>query len=110
MGPLRTTRNILDSEFYWPTLFRDSVEYVKKCDHYQRVRNISKRDEMPLHSMLELEIFDIWGIDFMRLFPPSKGNLYILMVVDYVSKWVKSIATPRNDVNTVVIFFFERTF
>ena len=108
MGPLRTTRNILDSEFYWPTLFRDSVEYVKKCDHYQRVRNISKRDEMPLHSMLEVEIFDIWGIDFMRLFPPSKGNLYILMAVDYVSKWVKSIATPRNDVNTVVNFFFRK--
>ena len=52
---------------------------------------------MPLHCMLEVEIFDVWGIDFMGSFPPSKGNLYILVMVDYVSKWVEAIATPKND-------------
>ena len=41
---------------------------------------------MPLCNMLEVELFDVWGIDFMGLFPPSKGNLYILVLVDYVSK------------------------
>ena len=41
MGPLRTSRKILDSIFYW-TLFWDCVEYVKKCDHCQRMGNISK--------------------------------------------------------------------
>ena len=66
--------------------------------------NISKRDEIPLHSMLEVEIFDVWGIYFMGPFPHSKGNLYILVVVDYVSKWVEVITTPKNDVKTVVIF------
>ena len=35
MGPLRTSQKILDSRFYWPTLFRDCLEYVKKCDHCQ---------------------------------------------------------------------------
>ena len=40
----------------------------------------------------------------MRPFPPSFGNLYILLVVDYVSKWVEAISCPRNDANTVVIF------
>ena len=64
--------------------------------------NILKRDEMPLHSMLEVEMFNIWGIDFMGPFQPSKGNLYILVAVDYVSKWVEAIATPINDVNTMV--------
>ena len=48
--------------------------------------------------------FDVWGIDFMGPFLPSFENQYILLVVDYVSKWVEAIACPRNDANTVVGF------
>ena len=44
------------------------------------------------------------GIDFMGPFPPSFGNQYILLAVDYVSKWVEAIAYPINDANTVVGF------
>ena len=40
----------------------------------------------------------------MRPFPPSFGNLYILLAVDYVSKWVKAIDCPRNGANIVVGF------
>ena len=40
----------------------------------------------------------------MGRFPPSFGNQYILLIVDYVSKWVEAIACPRNDSNTVVGF------
>ena len=81
-------------------------EYVKKCDCCQRVENIyKKKHEMTLHSLLEVEIFDVWDIDFMGPFPPSKGNLYILIAVDYVFKWVEAIETPKNDAKTVVKFF-----
>ena len=48
--------------------------------------------------------FDVWGIDFMGPFPPSYGNLYILVAVDYVSKWVEEIACPSNDGKTVLKF------
>ena len=40
----------------------------------------------------------------MGPFPSSFGNLYILLVVDYVSKWVEAISCPRNDANTMVRF------
>ena len=40
----------------------------------------------------------------MRPFPPSFGNLYILFIVDYISKWVEAVACPTNDANTVVGF------
>ena len=40
----------------------------------------------------------------MGPFPSSFGNLYILLVMDYVSKWVEVIAYPRNDANTVARF------
>ena len=40
----------------------------------------------------------------MGPFPSSFGNLYILLDVDYVSKWVEAAACPKNDANTVVVF------
>ena len=66
--------------------------------------NINKRNEMPLQGILVVQIFYVWGIDFVRPFPPLFGNLYILLEADYVSKWVEVIACPINDSNTVVGF------
>ena len=60
---------------------------------------------MPLNNILELEIFDVWGIDFMGPFPSSFGNQYILVAVDYVSKWVNVVASPTNDSKGVIKLF-----
>jgi len=59
---------------------------------------------MPLTNILVSEIFDVWGIDFMGPFPSSFGNLYILLVVDYVSKWIEPKATQTNDAKVVLDF------
>jgi len=96
-GAIRTAAKVLQCGFYWPTLFVDAHKFVKRCDECQRSGNISKKDEMPLRTMQEVEIFDVWGIDFMGPFPSSGANKYILVAVDYVSKWVEAIATPTND-------------
>ena len=65
---------------------------------------------MPLKNILEVEIFDVWGIDFMGPFPLSFGNLYILVSVDYVSKWVEAIALPTNNAKAVVNFLQKNIF
>ena len=100
----RIAHKILQSGFYWSTVLRDCTEWVKLCDRCQKIENISNRNEMPLRGIMVVQIFDVWGIDFMGPFPPSFGNLYILLAVDYVSKWVEAIACPRNDANTIVSF------
>ncbi|KAK0577854.1 hypothetical protein LWI29_001201 [Acer saccharum] len=65
---------------------------------------------MPLSGDLIIELFDVWGIDFMGPFPPSCGYSYILVAVDYVSKWVEAKATRNNDGQTVVKFVRETIF
>nr|GEW02507.1 reverse transcriptase domain-containing protein [Tanacetum cinerariifolium] len=96
-GPNYTAKKVFDSGFYWPDIYRDAQDLVKNYDVCQRQGKISQRDEMPQNSIQVCEIFDIWGIDFMGPFPSSRGNKYILVVVDYLSKWVEAKALPTND-------------
>ena len=58
--------------------------------------NISKRHEMPLQGILVVQLFDVCGMDFMGPFLASFGNIYILLAVDYVSKWVEAAAFLRT--------------
>nr|XP_009802486.1 PREDICTED: uncharacterized protein LOC104248011 [Nicotiana sylvestris] len=67
----------------------------------QRTGTIMKKHEMPLQNILAVELFDVWGIDFIGPFPYSNGYRYILVAVDYVSKWVEAIALPNNDAKVV---------
>ncbi|CAN6573221.1 unnamed protein product [Malus baccata var. baccata] len=62
------------------------------------------KDQIPQNVILPIEIFDVWGIDFMGPFPSSHGFLYILLDVDYVSKWVEAKATRTNDSKVVADF------
>ncbi|GKC74264.1 reverse transcriptase domain-containing protein [Tanacetum coccineum] len=59
---------------------------------------------MPQNAIQVCEIFDVWGIDFMGPFPSSRGNKYILVAVDYLSKWVEAKALPTNDARVVFKF------
>nr|GEV05406.1 reverse transcriptase domain-containing protein [Tanacetum cinerariifolium] len=91
------TKKVFDSGFYWPTIYRDAHDLVKSYDACQRQGKILERDEMPQNSIQVCEIFDVWGIDFIGPFPSLRGNKYILMAVDYLSKWVEAKALPAND-------------
>ncbi|GJR08599.1 reverse transcriptase domain-containing protein [Tanacetum coccineum] len=98
-------KSVLDSGFYWaPPSTRMPMTFVTRCDICQRQGKITQRDEMPQNSIQVCEIFDIWGIDFMGPFPSSRGNKYILVAVDYLSKWVEAKALPTNDARVVCKF------
>jgi len=60
--------------------------HVQHCDNCQRTGIISKRHEMPLRNIQEIEVFDCWGIDFIGPLPSSFSNDYILLVVEYGSR------------------------
>nr|GFB47834.1 reverse transcriptase domain-containing protein [Tanacetum cinerariifolium] len=106
-GANLTAKKIFDADFFWPTIYKDAHEFVKNCDSCQRQEKISQQDEMPQNSIQTCEIFDVWGIDFMGPFPSSRGNKYILVAVDYLSKWVEAKALPTNDARVVCKFLGE---
>nr|GEW82689.1 reverse transcriptase domain-containing protein [Tanacetum cinerariifolium] len=99
-----TTKKVFDVGFFWATIYKDAHDLVKSCDSCQRQGKISQRDEMPQNVVQVCEILDVWGIDFMGPFPSSQGNMYILVAVDYLSKWVEAKALPTNDARVVVKF------
>ncbi|GJS82786.1 reverse transcriptase domain-containing protein [Tanacetum coccineum] len=103
-GANLTAKKVFDAGFFWPTIYKDAHELVKNCDSCQRQGKISQRDEMPQNSIQVCEIFNVWGIDFMGPFPSSRGNKYILVAVDYLSKWVEAKALPTNDARVVCKF------
>ena len=90
-GAFRTHAKIWQSGFFWPTMYQDAKEFVRRCARCQKHGNINARDAMPLMNNLQVELFDIWGIDFMGPFPKSGDAEYILVAVDYVSKWIEAL-------------------
>ncbi|WJZ98622.1 hypothetical protein VitviT2T_017134 [Vitis vinifera] len=101
---------VLQSGFTWPSLFKDSHIMCRSCDRYQRLGKLTKRNQMPMNPILIVDLFDVWGIDFMGPFPMSFGNSYILVGVDYVSKWVEAIPCKHNDHRVVLKFLKENIF
>ncbi|GJR87919.1 reverse transcriptase domain-containing protein [Tanacetum coccineum] len=97
-----TGRKVYKLRFFWPSIFKDAKDFVMRCDACQRLGNISSRSEMPQNNIQVCDVFDNWGLDFMGPFPNSRGNKYILVAVDYVSKWVKAQALPTNDARVVI--------
>ena len=106
----RTATKVLQSGFYWPSLFKDAHQFVSTCDKCQRMGSISKQDEPPMRTILEVKLFDLWGMDFMGPFPSSFSNLYILLATDYISKGVEVIPTCTNDASVVAKFLRSHIF
>ncbi|RVW99000.1 Retrovirus-related Pol polyprotein from transposon 297 [Vitis vinifera] len=106
----KTAMRVLQSGFWWPSLFKDAHEVSKGCDKCQRLGKLSRRNMMPLNPILIVDLFDVWGIDFMGPFPMSFGHSYILVGVDYVSKWVEAIPCRTNDHKVVLKFLKENIF
>ena len=87
-GSSKTQAKVLQSGFYWPTMLKDIYNYVKSCDPCH---------EMPQKGILEVEMFDVWGVDYVGPLPSSNGYKHILVAVDYVSKWVEAVPIVNAD-------------
>ncbi|GJR70486.1 reverse transcriptase domain-containing protein [Tanacetum coccineum] len=100
-GIAMTAQKVYEAGFYWPNIFRDARKLVQTCDACQGAGNISAKNETPQKYIQLCEIFDVWGINFMGPFPSSNENKYILVAIDYASKWVEAQALPTSNARNV---------
>ena len=90
-----------------PLYLKTHMHFAKHVKIVKKLKSISKKKHDAFQSIIVIETFDFWGIDFMGPFPPSYGFVYILVAVDYVSKWVETIPSRNNDHKTVIKFLKE---
>eukprot|EP00253_Pinus_taeda_P010386 PITA_10386 len=87
---------------------RDSKAYVKQCDSCQRTGRPIISNEMLLKPQVLIDPFEQWALDFVGpINPPSNGKRYIIVCMDYVTKWAEAKAVRKATKDTMVTFLFE---
>lgn len=103
-----TTQNILRSGYFWPTMFKDCITTVKICHACQIFDHKTRIPPAPLQPVVSVGPFAKWGIDFKQCNPTSAGRHgYIIVAVDYFTKWAKALPTLNNNGEMVALFFFN---
>ena len=70
-----------------------------------------QRDEMPLQPQVLIEPFERWALNFVGpITPISKGKSYILVCINYVTKWIEAKALPKDTEQAVADFLYEDIF
>jgi hypothetical protein len=91
---------------YWPSMLKDCIEYAKGCLDCQKHAGIQHVPATELHSIVKPWPFRGWALDLIgEIKPPSsKGQRYILVGIDYFTKWIEAIALPNVDQEAVISF------
>ena len=93
---------------FWPSIFKYCHEAVNKfppCQHFY-----PKKCTHPdlLHPVIVIGPFAKWGIDFMHCkTTPARGHGYIIIVIDYFTKWDEEMPTYAEDGKTTTLFLFN---
>jgi hypothetical protein len=92
--------------YYWPQMYENIREYVQSCDACQR-RGKSRSNQM-LHPIAVHGPFYQVGIDFVGPLPiTSQGNKYIIVAMDYMTKWPEAKAVPVATAEETFQFIYE---
>ncbi|KAH0607822.1 uncharacterized protein H6S33_002856 [Morchella sextelata] len=97
----------LIGKYYWSTRHRDTSYSCRSCDSCQRVGPL--RPSQALLPIFQLQPMDLWGMDFIGPIAPisRSGNRYILIVVDYFTRYLFTSTVARADSAAVVALISE---
>jgi hypothetical protein len=94
--------------YFWPYIFKDCIEAVKKCPPCQVFHKKACAHPAPLHPVVAINPFSKWGINFMQCKPTSSwGHDHIIVVVDYFTKWAEAMPTFLHDGCIAALFIFN---
>eukprot|EP00253_Pinus_taeda_P004051 PITA_04051 len=101
-----TAHKILRAGYYWPMLFKDSHNYVRKCQVCQTTTGRQKKPSLPLQTVNIEQPFSQWGLDLIGEIIPysSKQHRYILTATDYFTKWVEVVPLKTANAENIIEF------
>lgn len=103
---IESTYEKLKERYYWPQMYESIKQYIKSCDNCQRRGKPNRREE--LIPIKVTGIFKRIGIDIKGPLPITKnGNKYIIVAMDYFSKWPEAKAIPNAKADTVAEFIYK---
>ena len=100
----------MQAGLWWPMMLKDAHQWVQSCVICQRVGQPTPADRMQDHPILPLEPFQKWGLDFLGPIKPKGqkiGARYILVAIDYATKWVEAVALRDNKAASVAKFLYK---
>eukprot|EP00253_Pinus_taeda_P006011 PITA_06011 len=105
-GADTTAHKVIHAGYYWPTLFRDAHEHVRKCPSCQTSSGRQKKSAFPLQPVNIEQPFEQWGLDIIGEITPnsSKQHKYILTATDYFTKWVEAIPLKTTNSEAIIEF------
>ena len=105
-----TTHKILRAGYYWPTIFSDVHQFVRKCEPCQLFTGRQKLAALPLQPVVVEAPFQQWGLDFIGKFKDNSSNgfLWIITATDYFTKWVEAIPTKSANEKVIMDFLEDR--
>ena len=108
MSGYATAQRILRAGYFLPFIFKDCIVTVHKCHDCQIYQRKLCVPPVPLHLVITVGPFAKWGINFMTCNPHSAGgHAYIIIAVDYFTKWADAIRTLSVDGKTTSQFIFN---
>ena len=103
------TQKILCASYFWPTVFKDCVEAMKRCHPCQLYTRKMRSHPAPLFPVVSVGPFMKWGIDYVTCNPASAGgHKYIIVAVDYFTKWAEAMPTFKADGEIAAFFVFNQ--
>ena len=107
-GGLSLAQKALRQGYYWPTMKKDSIEMVKRCDKCQRFAKIPRAPPTFLQQMISPWPFAIWGLDLIGPLPTARGRCrHAIVAVDYFTKWAEAKELAEISTTKVEKFVWE---
>ena len=97
MGEHMLARKIMRTGYFWLTMEADCCQFVQKCLECQMHGDLIHMPPLELHALTSPWPFSVWGIDVIGKISPksSSGHEYILVAIDYFTKWVEAASYTR---------------
>ncbi|GKC28466.1 reverse transcriptase domain-containing protein [Tanacetum coccineum] len=107
-GQRRVVHKAMNAWYYWPSIHRDANNKIKSCDACQAYATVPRLPKDDMISVTSAWPFRKWIIDIVGPLPEALGKLkYLIVAVDYYTKWLKAKPVASITGRQVKSFAFD---